>query len=55
MGVPMSRLGQTSLEPLESRMMGNYHVRFLGGKAPERELNYPIYNGIDYPYTFYTS
>jgi hypothetical protein len=25
-----------------SRMMGNYHVRFLGGKAPEREPTYPI-------------
>lgn len=25
--------------------MGNYHVRFLGGKAPEREPTYPIIFG----------
>ena len=24
-------------------MMGNYHVRFLEGKAPERGLTYSIY------------
>lgn len=37
----MSRLGKTSIEP-PNRMMGNYHVRFLGGETPERELTYPV-------------
>jgi hypothetical protein len=23
-------------------MMGNYHVRFLGGKGAERPLTYPV-------------
>jgi len=25
-----------------SRMMGNYHVRFLGGKGAVRPLTYPV-------------
>ena len=25
-----------------SRMMGNYHVRFLGGKGAEKPLPYPV-------------
>ena len=34
-------------------MRGNSHVRFLGGKAPERELTYPtnmnkkVFKGVD--------
>ena len=27
--------------------MGNYHVRFLGGKAPVRVPTYPIHNATD--------
>ena len=37
----MSRLSEISFERL-SRMMGNYHVRFLGGKGAAMPPTYPI-------------
>jgi hypothetical protein len=35
--------GAPQWRPLEcpSRVMGNYHARFLGGKGAERPLTYP--------------
>jgi hypothetical protein len=39
-----NRRGAPQWRPLEcpSRVMGNYHARFLGGKGAERPLTYPV-------------